>query len=153
MTVRYHQRSGRLSPNYLCQKRSVEEALNPLCQNIPGGVVDEELSRLIVESISPLALEVTLKVQHQLQERLAEADRLRRQVLERAQYDAEQARIRYMRVDPNNRGQSSACQRRSFSGVFSRQPFAGDNDIDRRGLPPIGLPIALWRGLSRHRAC
>jgi len=103
MTVRYHQRSGRLSPNYLCQKQRVEEALNPVCQNIPGGVVDEALSRLIVDSISPLALEVTLKVQHQLQERLAEADRLCRQVFERAQYEAEQARIRYMRVDPNNR--------------------------------------------------
>ena len=32
-----------------------------------------------------------------------EADRLRRQHVERAQYEAEQARIRYMRVDPNNR--------------------------------------------------
>jgi hypothetical protein len=48
-------------------------------------------------------LEVALNVQQQLQERLAEADRLRRQVVERAQYEAEQARIRYMRVDPNNR--------------------------------------------------
>jgi hypothetical protein len=36
----------------------------------------------------------------------------------------------------------------SFSGAFSRQPSAGDNDIDRRGLPPIGLPIALWRSLT-----
>jgi DNA invertase Pin-like site-specific DNA recombinase len=102
MTLRYHQRAGRLSPDYLCQKQSVEEC-HPVCQNIPGGVVDDALSRLIVESISPLALEVALKVQQQLQERLAEADRLRRQVVERAQYEAEQARIRYMRVDPNNR--------------------------------------------------
>jgi len=34
---------------------------------------------------------------------LAEADRLRRQQLERAQYEANQARVRFMRVDPNNR--------------------------------------------------
>ena len=46
---------------------------------------------------------LALNVQHQLQERLAEADRLRRQYVERAQYEAEQTRIRYMRVDPNNR--------------------------------------------------
>jgi hypothetical protein len=45
----------------------------------PAGVVDDALSALIVDSISPLALEVALNVQHQLQERLAEADRLRRQ--------------------------------------------------------------------------
>jgi hypothetical protein len=74
-----------------------------VCQNTPGGVVDDALSALIVQSISPLALEVALNVQHQLQERLADADRLRRQYLERAQYEAEQARIRFMRVDPNNR--------------------------------------------------
>jgi DNA invertase Pin-like site-specific DNA recombinase len=102
MTLRYCQRAGRLSPNYLCQRQSVEECQR-VCQNIPGGVVDDALSKLIVDSINPLALEVTLKVQEQLQQRLAEADRLRRQGLERAQYEAEQARIRYMRVDPNNR--------------------------------------------------
>ena len=34
---------------------------------------------------------------------MAESDRLRRQYVERAQYEAEQARVRYMRVDPNNR--------------------------------------------------
>jgi len=102
MTLHYHQRGGRLSANYVCQKRSVEQC-HPVCQNVPGGVVDDALSALIVASISPLALEVALNVQHQLQERLAEADRLRRQYVERAQYEAEQARIRYMRVDPNNR--------------------------------------------------
>jgi DNA invertase Pin-like site-specific DNA recombinase len=102
MTLRYHQRGGRLSANYVCQKQSVEQCY-PVCQNTPGGVVDDALSALIVQSISPLALEVALNVQHQLQERLAEADRLRRQYLERAQYEAEQARIRFMRVDPNNR--------------------------------------------------
>jgi len=46
---------------------------------------------------------VAINVQEELQKRLAESDRLRRQFVERAQYEAEQARIRYMRVDPNNR--------------------------------------------------
>ena len=35
--------------------------------------------------------------------RLTETDRLRRQQVERAQYEADQARVRFMRVDPNNR--------------------------------------------------
>jgi hypothetical protein len=120
MTLRYHQRGGRLSANYVCQKQNVEQC-HPICQNTPGGVVDDALSALIVDSISPLALEVALNVQHQLQERLAEADRLRRQYVERAQYEAEQARIRYMRVDPlcgldcnvapRVQTQASACMR------------------------------------------
>src|ERR1700732_4034406 len=60
------------------------------------------LSTLIQESLSPLALEVALSVQQELQERLAESDRLRRQYVERAQYEAEQYRFRYRRVDPSN---------------------------------------------------
>jgi DNA invertase Pin-like site-specific DNA recombinase len=102
MTVRYHQRKGRPSPDYLCQKRGVEQA-EPICQGVHGGAVDQAVGKLIVESLSPLALEVSLRVQQELQCRLAEADRLRRQHVERAQYEAEQARTRYMRVDPNNR--------------------------------------------------
>jgi hypothetical protein len=46
---------------------------------------------------------VALSVQQELQERLAESDLLRRQYVERALYEAEQARVRFMRVDPNNR--------------------------------------------------
>ena len=34
---------------------------------------------------------------------MAEADRLRQQQVQQAQYEADRARVRYMRVDPNNR--------------------------------------------------
>jgi DNA invertase Pin-like site-specific DNA recombinase len=102
MTLRYHQRAGRLTPDYVCAKAAVEEA-QPVCQSIPGGGVDEAVGRLLVECVTPLALEVALKVQEELQARLEEADRLRQQHVQRAQYEADQARVRYMRVDPNNR--------------------------------------------------
>jgi len=42
-------------------------------------------------------------VQQELQSRLEEADRLRQKQVERAQYEADLARRRYMRVDPDNR--------------------------------------------------
>ena len=102
MTLRYHQRGGRLTPNYVCAKAAVEEA-QPVCQSIPGGGVDEAVGRLLMECVTPLALEVALKVQEELQARLEEADRLRQQHVQRAQYEADQARVRYLRVDPNNR--------------------------------------------------
>jgi DNA invertase Pin-like site-specific DNA recombinase len=103
MTVRYHQRGGQLSPNYVCQKLVVEDALPSACQDISGGVLDEALGKLIMECVSPLALEVSLQVQQELQSRLAQADRMRLQHVERARYEADQARVRFMRVDPNNR--------------------------------------------------
>jgi DNA invertase Pin-like site-specific DNA recombinase len=102
MTLRYHQRGGRLTPDYVCAKTAVEQS-EPVCQSIPGGGVDEAVGKLLVQSVTPLALEVALKVQEELQTRLDEADRLRQQHVQRAQYEADQARVRYMRVDPNNR--------------------------------------------------
>ena len=73
------------------------------CQRIPGGGIDEAVGRLLVESVTPLALEVALNVQSEIQSRLAQAERLRQQQVQRAQYEAERAQVRYMRVDPNNR--------------------------------------------------
>ena len=102
MTVCYHHRHGRLTPDYVCAKDCVEKS-EPVCQRIPGAGLDEEVGRLLVQSVTPLALEVALQVQSEIQTRLAEADRLRKQQVERAQYEADRARVRYMRVDPNNR--------------------------------------------------
>jgi hypothetical protein len=50
-----------------------------------------------------MALEVTLGIQQELHMRLEEADALRRKAVDRAQYDVDLARQRFMRVDPNNR--------------------------------------------------
>jgi DNA invertase Pin-like site-specific DNA recombinase len=102
MTVRYHVRHGRLWPEYMCQRERIEHA-QPLCQRVPGGGIDEAIGELLVEAVSPVALEVALTVQQELQSRLEEADRLRQKQVERAQYEADLARRRYMRVDPDNR--------------------------------------------------
>lgn len=102
MTIQYHHRGGRLTPDYVCQKDCVQAA-EPACQKIPGGGIDEAVGQLLVKSVTPLALEVALKVQSEIQARLAEADRLRKQQVQRAQYEADRAQLRYMRVDPNNR--------------------------------------------------
>ena len=102
MTVRYHVRDGRLCPDYLCQHEGIEHA-QPVCQHVPGSGIDEAIGELLVEAVSPVALEVALAVQQELQSRLEDADRLRLQQVERAQYEADMARRRYMRVDPDHR--------------------------------------------------
>ena len=102
MTVRYHSRRGKLFPDYICQREGIEHG-EPICQRIPGAAIDEEVGDLLMEAVTPVTLEVALAVQQELQSRLEEADRLRRQQVERASYEAELARHRYLRVDPNNR--------------------------------------------------
>ena len=75
----------------------------PVCQTVPGKVVDPAVAALLVDLMTPITLELTLAVQRELEARGAETDVLRRQHLERTRYDAEAARRRYMKVDPDNR--------------------------------------------------
>jgi hypothetical protein len=102
MTVRYYRRAGKLVPNYLCQKAGIERG-EPICQAISGGHIDEAVGRLLVEAITPMALEASLTVEQELNSRGEETDRLRSRQVERARYEAELARRRYMQVDPDNR--------------------------------------------------
>lgn len=103
MTIRYkYQRSRRVDPVYLCQRHRIER-WESSCQYIPGTGIDEAISKLLIESVTPLTLEVALEVQRELEARFNEADKLRKQQLERAEYDANLARRRFMQVDPENR--------------------------------------------------
>jgi hypothetical protein len=102
MTVRYHSRNGTLCPEYVCQRDGIEHA-EPICQRIPGVGIDHAIGELLVEAVNPVALDVTLAVQRELQSRRDEVDRLRHKQVERAQYESDLAQRRYLRVDPDNR--------------------------------------------------
>ncbi len=103
MTVRYHQRGGqRIVPDYLCQSKSIAQGRSP-CQRIPGSDLDQAMGALLVERVTPEVLALTLAVQEELVNRTAEAQRLRHLQVERAQYEADLAQRRYVKVDPDNR--------------------------------------------------
>jgi len=103
MTIRYkHQKMGRVDPVYLCQRHRIER-WESSCQYIPGASIDKAISKLLLKSLTPLTLEVALQVQKELESRFNEADKLRKQQVERAEYEANIARRRFMQVDPENR--------------------------------------------------
>ncbi len=102
MTVRYSVRRGHPVPDYLCQRRGIETA-EPSCQIIPGTGLDEAVSRVVLEAVTPAALEVALEVFDELRRRKAEVDRLRRAQVERAREDAELAQRQFMLVRPEHR--------------------------------------------------
>lgn len=87
---------------YKCLGESAERGVTK-CQKVPGDGVDAAVSRLLLETMTPLFLETSLEVQREVEQRWKDADRLRRQGVERARYEAELARRRYMAVDPNHR--------------------------------------------------
>jgi len=102
MTIRYYLRHGELSPCYICQREHIEHGV-PLCQQIPGQGIDAAVSRLLLETMTPISLEVAMAVQQEITARQEEAHALRAQQVARAQYQADLAGQRYRRVDPNNR--------------------------------------------------
>jgi DNA invertase Pin-like site-specific DNA recombinase len=103
MHVHYNtRRSGELITNYVCQGRGRLFG-DPLCQSVLGTQIDAAVSELLVEAVTPMALELALAVQQEISTRIDEAERLRHRQVERAQYEADRARHRYMQVDPANR--------------------------------------------------
>jgi DNA invertase Pin-like site-specific DNA recombinase len=102
MTIRYYVSHHEVLPEYMCQREGIQHG-HAICQRIVGGALDRAIGDLLVQTVSPLALEVTLAVQDELEARAQEVDHLRRQQVERARYEAELAQRRYLRVDPDNR--------------------------------------------------
>jgi DNA invertase Pin-like site-specific DNA recombinase len=117
MTVRYHVRNGRLNPDYICQRERIEKS-QPICQHIPGHGIDEAITEMLIEAVSPVALEVALAVQQELQGRLDDADKLRLKQVARAQYEADLARRCYIASRP---GQPAGCR---FAGSGMEQQTA-----------------------------
>ena len=102
MTVRYHTRQGRLVPDYLCQREGITHA-GAICQRIPGAGIDRAVGALLVERMTPVTLEVALRVQAELAQRADEAEAWRSRQVQRARQEADLARQRYRQVDPGNR--------------------------------------------------
>jgi len=103
MSVRYHSHHHREVPTYWCGRRPLQRGETSLCQTVHGGALDAAISDIIIEAMTPLAIEVALGVQQELASRQEEADQLRRQHVERAKYEAELAQRRFLKVDPDNR--------------------------------------------------
>jgi len=102
MGVHYSQEHGHTVPTYVCRETAVRRA-GIACQTVPGKAVDAAVAALLIEMMTPMTLAVTLEVQRELEARSAETDLARRQHVERMRYEAELARRRYMKVDPDNR--------------------------------------------------
>jgi len=102
MTVGYHKRNGKAVPDYTCQRESTQYGTKN-CQTMNGGNIDHAIGELLLELVEPITLDLSMHVQHEVQTRLEEADAVRRQSVDRARYQVDLARERFMNVDPRNR--------------------------------------------------
>jgi DNA invertase Pin-like site-specific DNA recombinase len=102
MRVRYRDARGRLESWYICD-RSTDARGEPNCQSLAGAPIDEAIGRLVIEKMTPAAVELALEIRKEIEARHDEADQLRCRAVERTQVDADLAQRRFMMVDPSNR--------------------------------------------------
>jgi hypothetical protein len=100
--VRYAARRGKLEAWYVCDRAHASGG-EPNCQSIAGLPVDDAISALVAEKITPAAIDLALEIRREIEARHEEADRLRSRAIERAQIEADLAQRRFMLVDPSNR--------------------------------------------------
>jgi hypothetical protein len=86
----------------MCHARTLQYR-DKVCQIIPGGEVDAAMGQLLLKTMTPMTLNLTLAVQAEMEERFEQTDRLRYQQVERAEHEVERARLRYMEVEPTHR--------------------------------------------------
>ena len=106
MTVRY---SGAI--RYLCTFFHQQYG-DSFCQNLPAEPVDAAVVDAFFEALCPVELDLYEKAMAARGEMASAAEHARRQQLERLRYQAELARRRFERCDPDNRLVAAELERR-----------------------------------------
>lgn len=100
MSVRYV--GAEALPSYECNEVHTQLA-GKSCQSMRGDRVDAAVAEVLLAAIEPAQLEVSLAALEHLEARARQIDHQWQLRLERARYEAELARRRYMMVEPENR--------------------------------------------------
>lgn len=104
MTVRYHTPTGRNpAHNYTCAYEKSNYGVGGSCQHVAGPALDQYVTAQVLTAIAPACIEVSLHAAEQAETERTTLDKLWRQRLERARYNAERARRQYQLTEPENR--------------------------------------------------
>jgi len=106
MEVRYPE-----APRYLCASLKRRYGGQP-CQNLPANPVDARVAEAFLKALSPVELDLYEKAMGARQEMADDAEHARQQQLQRLGYQAELARRRFERADPDNRLVAAELERR-----------------------------------------
>lgn len=140
MTVRY---SG--ATRYLCAFFQQQYG-DPFCQNLPAEAVDARVAEAFLEALSPVELDLYEKAMAACEEMAGAAEHARRQQLQRLHYQAELARRRFERADPDNRLVAAELERR-WEGALRELRHAEEGEAagERENEP---TPAKLTEGLK-----
>jgi hypothetical protein len=108
MTTQYSNNGNGL--RYSCSRLMVDYG-EPLCQSLAGKPLDELTSKLVLQSLEPAALEISLKVAEEIETERCQMRSHWDKKLERARYTVERAFRQYSVVEPENRLVARALER------------------------------------------
>ncbi len=89
-------------PRYKCLRGYQSYGLEK-CQSLSAAPLDDLVSRQILHVLTPATVELSLQAVEQTKQERRRVTKLRRQRLERAQYEADRAARQYHAVEPENR--------------------------------------------------
>ena len=100
MSVRYLQDG--ITPRYECNQAHTQHAA-PTCQTMRGDTIDAAVTQCFLEAIQPAQLDVSLAALDQIETHARQLERQWHLRRERAPYEIDLARRRYVAVEPENR--------------------------------------------------
>jgi hypothetical protein len=100
MTV---QQGGYAIARYVCAAPVLHSVSMKLCWSVSSRVIDEEVSRVFLDTAQPPEIELSLAVAREVERQAGELERQWTARLDRARYEAQLAERRYKAVDPDNR--------------------------------------------------
>jgi hypothetical protein len=162
MTVRYM--PDGLRPMYVCAQVHKDFA-GKTCQFMRGDGIDAAVVQLILEAMEPAQLTMALEAVEHLEAQARAIDRQWQLRLERARYEADQARRRYLEVEPEYRLVARSLERDWHEKLTALDQLERDDaetrpaasshvsEAERQGIMDLvhDLP-AVWRAKTTTHA-
>jgi hypothetical protein len=130
MRVRYLEDGT--TPSYDCHTLHVRQA-GPTCQSLRGDGVDAAVAQVFLDAMQPAQLAVSLATLAQVEAQARQIERQWHLRLERAQYEADLARRRFLAVDPENRLVARTLERDWNATLAALATL----ERDRAAMPPL----------------
>ena len=124
-------------PRYKCRRNHREYGLEK-CQSLSAAPLDGFISRQILQVLKPATVELSLKAVEETTQERQRVTKLRRQRLERAQYETDRAARQYQAVEPENRLVARQLERLWEQALLAQRGI--DEDLRRlEHAQPIAL--------------
>jgi DNA invertase Pin-like site-specific DNA recombinase len=111
MSVQNRAAKDKRSPSYICG-RGYQDGDEKICQSMTSRPVDAAVVEAFLTAVSPMSLQIAIRVLDQVEQDLAVQRRQRDLQLEQARYEARLSQRQYDGVDPGNRLVAAELERR-----------------------------------------